>query len=223
MKYLNVGVGSQSKDLAESVQELIDNILFPENLKLLKAPELNAEIMPVLSESTRNRDKRLERAQNHLGKSIAAVTNLMSHLIGEEVNKTEIIKKLSVIGQLLLDLHCQNTLSRRKLIMFSLDKKFSNVIQGVKRDHYLFGENLGHRIRANKTAVLSGLEIKRSFTSTSYRANAPNNRQGNSKAPPKTQYRDTGYQKGKRGGGQESSAFTDNQASTSGRRTSEAE
>lgn len=183
----------------ESVQKLMENIRIPENFKLLKAPELNTEIATVLAESTRNRDKRLEKAQNHLGMGIAAITNLMSTLINGNMEKTEIIKKLSEAGQLLIDLHCQNTSARRKLITFSLDKKFLTMIHDVKRDTFLFGDKLGEKIKANKSAEKSGFQIKRTFepqpSTSSYRPNQSSTRQGNWRGPPKSQ-----VQRGRRGG-----------------------
>lgn len=94
----------------------MESILIPENFKTLKAPILNQEIASVLSDSTKKRDSRLEKTQNSLGKGIAAITSLLSTLIDGEIEKSDIIKKLSEIGQVLLDLHCQNTLARRKLI-----------------------------------------------------------------------------------------------------------
>ncbi|XP_053605914.1 uncharacterized protein LOC128672646 [Plodia interpunctella] len=175
----------------ESIQKLMDSILIPENFKLLKAPQLNIEISGVLSESARNRDKRLEKAQNHLGKGIAAITNLLCSLIEGEMDKATIIKKLSEAGQLFLDLHCQNTYSRRKLIFFSLDKKFSEFIQGVKRDSYLFGEDLGERIKAKKTAEKSGIQVKRVFeprpSTSNHKPGSSPRRQGNWHGPPRTQ------------------------------------
>lgn len=174
----------------EQRQKLMDNIHIPENFQLLKAPKVNQEISAVLLESTRNRDKRLEKAQDHLGIGIAAITNLMSTLIDGEMGKTEIIKKLSEMGQVFLDLHNQNTITRRKLITYSLDKKFLNIVQGVKRDSFLFGENLGEKIKATKTAERSGLQIKRPVEpqpSSSFRTNRPTARQGNLRGPPRQQ------------------------------------
>lgn len=183
----------------ESKQNIMENILIPENLKSLKAPVLNQEIATVLSDSTKKRDIRLEKAQNHLGKGIAAITNLLSTLIDGDIEKKDIIRKLSETGQVLLDLHCQNTLSRRKLITYSLDKKFLNIVQDVKRDSFLFGEGLGDKIKANQTAVRSGLQIRRTFepqpSTSSYRANVPAPRQGNLRGPPRGQ-----VQRGKQGG-----------------------
>lgn len=179
-KIIMEGLGKEQK------QKLFNNTLIPENFQLVKAPKLNQEISSVLTESARNRDKRLEWTQNHLGIGIAGITNLLSSVIDGNLEKAEIIKKLSETAQILLDLHCQNTANRRKLVTFSLDKKFLNIIQGVKRDTFLFGENLGEKIKASKMAEKSGLQIRRTEPqpSTSHRATRSNNyRQGNSRRP----------------------------------------
>ncbi|KAI8431181.1 hypothetical protein MSG28_001219 [Choristoneura fumiferana] len=53
--------------LAKEIKEgLINKTLIPENFQLAKAPKLNAEVSAILSDSTRNRDKRLEKSQNQL-------------------------------------------------------------------------------------------------------------------------------------------------------------
>lgn len=146
-------------------KDLLSTVLIPENFLLLKAPLLNQEVSSVLTESSRNRDKRLERAQNHLGVGIAGLTSLMSTLMEDkDIEKLEMVKKLSEIGQLLLDLHYENTINRRMLIIPSLDQKFLSMTQDVKRDSYLFGENLGEKIKASKVAEKSGLQIRNSRT-----------------------------------------------------------
>lgn len=150
-----------------------------------------------MSDSTKKRYLRLEKAQNHMGKGITAITNLLTTLIDSDMEKNHLImRKLSEVGQVLLDLYSQ---ARRKLITYSLDKKFLNIIQGVKRDSFLFGEGLGDKIKANQTAIRSGLQIKRTFerqpSTSSYRPNVPAPHQGNSRGPPRGQ-----VQRGKQGG-----------------------
>lgn len=98
-------------------------ILIPENLKLLKAPVLNQEIATVLSDSTKKRLIPWEGTKP-LGKGIAAITNLLSTLIDGDMEENDIIRKFSEMEQVLLDLHCQDTLARRKLITYILDKSF---------------------------------------------------------------------------------------------------
>ncbi|KAJ2938112.1 hypothetical protein O0L34_g17676 [Tuta absoluta] len=172
----------------EHKQELFTKMLIPENFQLLKAPVLNQETAAVLTESSRNRDKRLEKAQNQLGLAIAGITSLMSSLIeGKELETVEIVKKLSETGQILLDLHYENTVNRTKLITPILDKKFLSLIQDVKRDLHLFGENLGGTIKATKTAEKSGLQIKKHgypFASSSKKSTAQT---GSWRGPPRQQ------------------------------------
>ncbi|KAL4709367.1 hypothetical protein ACJJTC_007099 [Scirpophaga incertulas] len=178
-----------------------ESVLLPENFKMLKAPKLNPEISAVVSEAARNRDTRLSRYQNDLGIGLASISNLLSALIDDKVEKSEIIKKLSETGQFLLDLHFRETLNRRNLIMYSLDKKFLDIVREIKRDSFLFGENLGEKIKATKSAEKSGLQIKRTDrkTSANYTVNRPTPRQGNARGPPPRQFNHQ-YQNSSRGG-----------------------
>lgn len=148
--------------IKEQKQEILEKTLIPENFVLLKAPQLNPEIAPVLSEPVKNRDKILEKTQQHLGIGIAGLSNLTSLVIKSDVNKIEILKKLSEISQIFLDLHHENTMNRRKLVATCLDKQFHNIVKDAKRDAYLFGTNLGDKIKTSKTAERSGLQVKRS-------------------------------------------------------------
>lgn len=65
------------------------------------------------------------------------------------------------MSQIFLDLHYENTQHRRKLITSALDKKFTSTLTEVRRDAFLFGANLGEKIKASKTAEKSGLQIRR--------------------------------------------------------------
>lgn len=162
-----------------------EKICVPENFQLVKAPKLNPEISAVLIESTRNRDKRLEAAQNYLGLGISAVTALTSSLIEKDMDKMDIIKRLSETNQILLDLHFENTINRRKLITYTLDKKFQDVVQDVKRDKMLFGENLTEKIKASQSAERSGRQMKKADTTEASTSRKPPYRQGNWRGPPR--------------------------------------
>lgn len=180
----------------EQKQEILEKVLVPDNFRLAKAPLLNPEIMPVLSEPARNRDKLLEKSQNQLGLGISGLTNLASTMIEGKTDKIQMLKKLSEVSQIFLDLHYEDTKRRRKLITSSLDKKFLHMITDVKRDKLLFGDNLGDKIKASKTAERSGLQIKRidatASTSRKYQ------QQGNWRGPPRGQAHRTFRQGGQR-------------------------
>ncbi|KAJ8737068.1 hypothetical protein PYW07_000339 [Mythimna separata] len=179
----------------EQKQEGLEKSLIPENFKLAKAPLLNPEIIPVLSDPVKNRDRLLEKAQNHLGYGIAGLTNLACSIIEGDTDKIELIKKISDVNKILLDLHYENTKTRRKLVITSLDKKFTQLITDVKRDTYLFGANLGEKIKASKTAEMSGLQIKRSDTVPTSRRYT---QQGNWRGPPRSQGQQARRQGGQR-------------------------
>lgn len=169
--------------IKEAKESLVKKTLVPENFCLAKAPKLNLEISAVLNETVRNRDKLMEKSQNQLGLGVAGLANLASSLINEELGKVEILKKLSEVTQIFLDLHYENTKTRRKLVMSSLDKKFNTAVADVKRDSYLFGTNLGEKIKATKTAEKSGLQIKRRDTNLP----STSRQQGNWKGPSRNQ------------------------------------
>ncbi|KAI5651343.1 hypothetical protein NE865_00587 [Phthorimaea operculella] len=168
----------------EQKQEIIEKSLIPDNFRLVKAPLLNQEIIPVLSEAARNRDKLLEKSQNQLGLGISGLTNIASDIIEDKTNKIELLKKLSEISQIFLDLHYEDTKRRRKLITSSLDKKFLNMISDVKRDTYLFGVNLSEKMKASKSAERSGLQIKRT-DQIALSSRKQHYQQGNWRNPPR--------------------------------------
>ncbi|XP_063387278.1 uncharacterized protein LOC134673245 [Cydia fagiglandana] len=184
-------------------QKLPEKHLIPDNFRLAKAPILNPEIISVLNESVRYRDKLLEKEQNQLGLGISELTNLASAVIKENLDKVEILKKLSEASQIFLDLHHDQTTRRRKLITTTLDKKFVNIISDVKRDTYLFGENLGEKIKATKTAETSGLQVKRKEVNAIASTSRKYPNQGNWRGPPRTyyQYQLQHFQRAPRQGG----------------------
>ncbi|XP_060807699.1 uncharacterized protein LOC132903420 [Amyelois transitella] len=184
-------------------QSILEKSLIPDNFRLAKAPILNPELTPVLNEQARNRDKALEKSQKQLGVGISRLTNLASSIIEGNSDKIELLRQVSEASQIFLDLHYEDTKRRRKLVASSLDKKFLNMITDVKRDTFLFGTNLGEKIKASKTAERSGLQIKRNDApTTSYKRY---NNQGNARGPPRSM-----IQRAYRQGGQKNRYQTSN-------------
>lgn len=146
----------------EQKEALRGKMLVPENFTLARAPLLNPEVASVLSDSAKNRDKHLESAQNQLGTGIAGLVNMTKDLIlTDSFEKMDILRKISEISQILLDLHYEETVNRRKLIVPLLDKNFWNIIKGVKRDNLLFGTKLGENIKTSKDIEKSSQQIKK--------------------------------------------------------------
>ncbi|XP_047986713.1 uncharacterized protein LOC125226693 [Leguminivora glycinivorella] len=173
--------------LAKEVkQSLVEKMLIPSNFLLARAPKLNPEVAAVINDAAKNRDSRLEKAQNQLGHGIAGLANLTKELIKSDLNKLDIIKQISEVTQILLDLHYEESINRSKLIVPLLDKKFWNTIKGVKRDEYLFGEKLGETIKSSKDIEKSGQQIKKAFQfNPAFQHRKQTAQPGNARAPPR--------------------------------------
>lgn len=183
-KILVDGLGKDHKEA------ILGKMLVPENFLLARAPKLNPEVCAVLSDTIKNRDKRLEKVQNQLGSGIAGLVNLTKDLITSDLDKMDIIKRISEVSQILLDLHYEETVNRRKLIVPLLDKKFWNTIQGVKREVFLFGDKLGENIKNSKDIEKSGQQIKKPSTQPNFQRKAPPV-SGNARLPPRQQNQKT--------------------------------
>ncbi|XP_072939957.1 uncharacterized protein [Epargyreus clarus] len=146
-------------------EEIVQNCKIPTNCKFLEAPILNLEVLTALSESAKMRDKGIEISQRQLGRACAAIGQVMSNVLTEEeINKHEILKKLTEATKLLTDIHFHQTKTRTKLILPLLDKSFNQTID--KRGTHLFGDNLSETIKNAKLLQQSVAQIKKTVTKT---------------------------------------------------------
>ncbi|KAI5636595.1 hypothetical protein NE865_10711 [Phthorimaea operculella] len=140
----------------------------------------------------RNRDKKLEAAQQQLGVGISAINKALTMLLTCQ-DKVSAIKHISDGCRILADLHYLNTQARIKMVTPVLAKPFLSIIQESERDETLFGKSLPDKIKASKAIEKQGLQIKKSApnpknnptagsSSTAFRANQY---QGNWQAPPR--------------------------------------
>lgn len=178
-----------SKGLASEVKEkLFTEYIIPSNCKLLKAPMLNLEISTAITESLKNRDKKLEVMQEQLGKGITAISRAMSVILHNK-DHVKAIKMLSDATRILLDVHYSETQQRIKLLTPNLDKSFLTIIENECRDETLFGENLSEKIKSAKSIERQGLSIKKTTTAQKPISTAGTSRpkQGNWGGPPRFQ------------------------------------
>lgn len=168
-------------------EKILKGYLIPQNCTLLQAPKLNPEIAAAITESARNRDKKMHNIQQQLGSGITAINKALDLLIGENGDKLKTIKYLSDACRILSDLHHVETLARIKLVTPSLDKKFLTVVQDTCRDDTLFGNKLPEKIKASKTIEKQGLQIKKSANNPTPAASAvrPSQQRGNWNGPPR--------------------------------------
>ncbi|XP_049866909.1 uncharacterized protein LOC126367441 [Pectinophora gossypiella] len=168
----------------EPKERLLKEQLIPDNCKLLKAPTLNPEISAAITEAARNRDKKLENAQQQLGLGITAINRAMAILFtsDDKENKVQAVKILSDACRILCDLHYMDTQTRIKLITPALDKAFLTIVQDLERDESLFGRKLSEKIKASKAIEKQGLQIKKNVVSQ--KASTPSTPQSTTRTRP---------------------------------------
>ncbi|CAK1600777.1 unnamed protein product [Parnassius mnemosyne] len=183
----------------EEKEKLMKKYLIPKNVMLLDAPKLNVELNGLLSDSIKNRDKRVKDRQQLLGTALSAILIMTDNIIKNNVDKIPTIAILSDVARLLSELHYQDTVTRRKLITPNLDKNIHSSIETAKRDCYLFGEKFNENVKTATAIKRSAASILKTKSSNSQRKvpDRPNvgPRQENYRAPPCTN-RSNQYKKG---------------------------
>ncbi|XP_048006346.1 uncharacterized protein LOC125241772 [Leguminivora glycinivorella] len=122
----------------EIKEKLTQTLLVPNNCKLLDAPRLNTELIGVMNNPSKARDKLLEDRQQELGLAIGSICAVINTMSKQEFNKYEIIKKLSDIARILCHLHFQYTEIRRRLVNPFLDKNLVESLKDNKREEFLY-------------------------------------------------------------------------------------
>ncbi|KAJ8926660.1 hypothetical protein NQ314_020963 [Rhamnusium bicolor] len=125
-------------------QEIRDNIIkkypYPQNLTMVQPPKLNPEIKAAVTETSINRDRRLEKVQAQMGTSLSALVN--------------------DAARLLADIYHEQSLSRQYVVSVNLDKNVRDLLHDASVDGWLFGDNLSERFKAAKAIEKTGQELK---------------------------------------------------------------
>ena len=86
----------------------------------------------------------------------------------------ELIKKLSEAARFLADLQRDKTQTRRSLILAALSSSQKETLETGEADEWLFGQKLGDRLKAAKSIVRSGNELKTKSKNTEKSKNSKN-------------------------------------------------
>ncbi|XP_050505216.1 uncharacterized protein LOC126883607 [Diabrotica virgifera virgifera] len=142
-------------------KEVIAKYAPPENCKNVLPPNLNLHVKGALTDSNERRDARLSSLQSQVGAGIAAIGKVLSSLYekGEERDK-ENIQALSDAGRILADVHYQETISRRDLVLLNINKDLRDTLSESPPDEWLFGGNLEEAIKAKKTIDISSQQLR---------------------------------------------------------------
>ncbi|XP_030761270.1 uncharacterized protein LOC115886315 [Sitophilus oryzae] len=146
----------------EEKMKVMEKYKVPKNCLSCSSPKLNPEVLAAINETAIKRDERLVKVQSQMGKSLAALGKALSMLISLEPQEGDqmipIIEALSDGARLLADIHHEQSISRQNVVSFGLDKHLKEIV-GTAVDTWLFGENLGERIKNVKQIEKSGQEL----------------------------------------------------------------
>ncbi|XP_018375483.1 PREDICTED: uncharacterized protein LOC108769154 [Trachymyrmex cornetzi] len=118
--------------------------------ELMKAPKLNPEVANALAEPAVKRDKHFVDYQNAIGSAIASLGLAMSQILEpseDGIDELMVIERLSDAARLLNDLHYRQSICRRAFILPGIPRGFKTAIENTKPDSFLFGKELGEKIK----------------------------------------------------------------------------
>ncbi|XP_070529862.1 uncharacterized protein, partial [Cardiocondyla obscurior] len=162
----------------EEREKIIKDHVPPKNCTFLDPPKLNEEIKASLNESAAKREK-----QKKITTSLSLLGIAISDLINYNTTESEkqfqinLIKKLSDAARLLTDLQRDETLTRRSLILTTINSSQKEVLEQAKADEWLFGQKLGDRLKAAKSIERSGKDLKSKLSEKSKNLKTPPRRQ----------------------------------------------
>lgn len=163
----NAVLGRWSKILAEGLGkedrlQLCKKFPPPKNLENLGAPDLNEEIIKILSQDCLKKDKYQAVGQTQLAAAITAVGSALNKSLTHEQSDTlkPIIQDLSDAGKLLVDLQHYLSISRRYGILPSLDSSLKQVVTSCKVDDKLFGRNFNEKIKSAREIEKNSKDLK---------------------------------------------------------------
>lgn len=145
----------------DSVTSLMKKYPPAANCILLKGPRLNPEVASAINDQVARRDSNLLSLQDHIGAALSALGQLATALVSEEGGpKHSYIELASDASRLLLAFHHKYSVIRRDLLVLNLRKDLKDTLTNVSADGWLFGKNLGERIKASKDIEKTGLDLK---------------------------------------------------------------
>lgn len=99
--------------------------------------------------------------QNLAGSALSALAPIITELVPMKTKESrKMLENLWDAAQLLAEVHHSQTVARRACILPSVSKQMADQLAKRKADKYLFGDNLGERIKEIKMISKIGQDIK---------------------------------------------------------------
>ncbi|KAJ8910186.1 hypothetical protein NQ315_004526 [Exocentrus adspersus] len=143
----------------DSLKEIQEKILIPSNASLLQAPQVNPEVLALMSLEQKSTDTYLAKVQTTLGKGLAGLLQILGQTI-DLPDRSEDTKLLADIAKLVAASFHGLTTHRRFLLSSKLVPSARKVAQDCSADTLLFGNTFQEKCRAAKEIEKSSKELK---------------------------------------------------------------
>lgn len=180
----------------EDREKLVKKHPLPENCQFSEPPKLNPELRAIMQPAQVNRDARIINKQGRMVGCLAAITEAMSALVkeGRDLQDIPIIESLSDAIRLLADVHRDESIIRRSLIIANVNASLKDTLSETKISDFLFGDKLEDSIKSAKALQATARDLRVPLKTNS------NKDSKNSKNPPRRQNKENS----KTSGGQSS-------------------
>ncbi|CAG9766199.1 unnamed protein product [Ceutorhynchus assimilis] len=137
----------------EDKRVLNDRHKIPENLPLLVPPEVNAEILAIMSALHKKRDSGYSAIQNQISHALSALGQGLKIILEEGNNfpkelKENLMTPLWDSGKILTNLFFSLSQTRRTLISQTVNRQVKDIIEKSVPDTSLFGLDFGEKIKS---------------------------------------------------------------------------
>ncbi|XP_046614882.1 uncharacterized protein LOC124302604 [Neodiprion virginianus] len=146
---------------AEERKGFLKKISPPHNCVFIDPPKLNLEVKPALDSTVVKRDERIVEKQKKVAASLAGVGKVIDLLIKSNLaDKKQYLEPLDGVAKLLADLQHDETSIRKSLILKNIKAPFNDTLKDLSSSDWMFGKELGEKIKAAKVLQQSSKDLK---------------------------------------------------------------
>ncbi|XP_050295835.1 uncharacterized protein LOC126735771 [Anthonomus grandis grandis] len=196
IKNLLQGLSNESRD------QLLERHKIPKNCSILSPPKINPEINPILSQPYTKRDECHTNYQNLASKGASALGKCLTYVLDEIKKNPEsplssiLLPDLVDAGNFFTEIFHEATSTRRSYISQILSKTVKEAVKDTVPGEYLFGPDLGEKIKALKNFEKSGNEMREfAFSNNKSTASGIKRGGGQSMRQPNRFQHSAGYQR----------------------------
>ncbi|XP_071639623.1 uncharacterized protein [Temnothorax longispinosus] len=180
MKWMKEGLPEKKRDQILEIYSRKDEFY-------TEAPKVNTDIIPILTDIAKKRDKHFVDTQNCVGTAILALGAAISMMLEapeDGIDQEKFSEHLCHVGQLLSEIFHQQSVTRKSFITPLLNKSLKPTLDTTTSDEWLYSEKFRDMVKEAKVIEKAVVGLKQ--PEKTHKTQAAPRSQGNWKYPPAT-------------------------------------